>query len=308
MKILISGGSGFIGQHLARYILDQGHQAVILDRNRSRIASPQLQFFEVDLLKPELFDQRWFEGVDAVVNLSGKDIFTFWTKKSKKEIWNSRVMVNKNLIDFIFKLNQKPKVFISASAVGFYGDQGEAELDESAHNGQGFLAELCAAWEAEAREAEKLGLRSVQVRTAPVLDKSGGILSQILKSFRFGLSFIFGSGNQWFPWIHMGDLVRIYHLVVMNENFSGPVNACSPYPVLSRDFMYHLREFKKAFLIPVPAWILKLFLQETADVVLFSQKIVPKKLLEFNFQFSYPRLSDTLREIFSEKSYKNRAL
>jgi hypothetical protein len=299
MKVLIGGGSGFIGQRLTQYLLDKGHQVVILSRHKPRIVSPQLEFFGADLLKPDLFDQHWFEGVEAVVNLSGKDIFTFWTKKTKKEIWDSRVRINKNLIDFIAKLKQKPKVFVSASAVGYYGDRGETELEETAFRGQGFLAELCEAWENEARQAEKLGMRSVQVRTAPVLGKSGGLLRRILKSFQFGFTFIFGSGNQWFSWIHMDDLVRIYHLAVTDESLSGPINACSLYPVRFRDFMNHLREFKKAIFIPFPAWILKLFLQETADVVLCSQKMVPAKLLEINFQFSYPRLRDALREVFS---------
>lgn len=300
MKILISGGSGFIGQNLTRYLLDQGHHIVILDRNKSRISSPQLQSFAVDLLKPELFDQNWFRGVEAVINLSGKDIFTLWTNKTKKQIWESRVSVNKNLIDFIARLDQRPQVFISASAVGYYGNQGEKELEESDKRGQGFLAEICEAWETEAKQAEKLGMRSVQVRTAPVLEGRGGILLQILKSFRFRIAFVFGSGNQWFSWIHMNDLIRIYHLAITDETLSGPINACSPRPVRSRDFIHHLRKYKKAFVIPIPAWILKLFLQETADVVLFSQRMVPAKLLKNNFQFSYPNLSDALAEIFTE--------
>lgn len=299
MKILIGGGSGFIGKRLSQYLLDQGHQVVVLSRHRPKIDSRYFEFYSADLLKPELFEQHWFKGIDAVVNLSGKNIFTFWTKKSKKEIWDTRVRINRNLIDFISKMQQKPKVYISASAVGFYGDRGEAELEETASRGKGFLAELCEAWEGEARQAEKLGMRSVQVRTAPVLGKDGGILGQIMKSFQFGFTFIFGSGNQWFSWIHMNDLIGIYHLAVTDENLSGPINACSPYPVRVRDFMDHLKEFKKAILIPFPAWLLKLFLQETAEVILSSAKMIPAKLMKINFQFSYPRLRDALREIFS---------
>lgn len=300
MKILICGGSGFIGQNLTRYCLDQGHQVVILDRNKSRITSPQLQSFEIDLMRPELFNPTWFEGVEGVINLSGKDIFTFWNEKARKAIWESRITVNKNLIDFITGLKQKPKVFVSASAVGYYGNRGETELLEHEGPGQGFLAEVCRAWEGEARRAEKIGMRSVQVRTAPVLLKSGGILLQMLKSMRFGFTFLFGSGNQWFSWIHMKDLLRIYHLTVTDENLSGPVNASSPNPVRFRDFLNHLRKYEKAFVIPFPVWLLKLFLQETADVVLFSQKMVPAKVLERKFQFKYPKLEDALEEIFAD--------
>jgi uncharacterized protein (TIGR01777 family) len=301
MKIMVCGGSGFIGQNLARYLLDQGHQVVVLDRNQSRLSSPQLQSFEVDLLRPEIFSRAWFEGVEAVVNLSGKDIFTFWTKKTREIIRDSRVGVNRNLIDFIAGLQQKPKVFVSASAVGYYGDRGEKELSEHEGPGQGFLAEVCKAWEGEARRAEQLGLRSVQVRTAPVLLKNGGILLQLLKSMRFGFTFVFGSGNQWFSWIYMKDLLRIYLAAITDDTLSGPVNACAPAPVRSREFMDSLRRYKKALVIPFPSWLLKIFLQETADVVLFSQKMVPAKLLERNFQFSCPRLEDALREIFGGK-------
>ncbi len=297
---MICGGSGFIGGNLVRFLLDQGHSAVILDRNKSRISSPQLQSFEIDLLRPELFDQKWFEEVEAVINLSGKDIFTFWNQKTKKMIWDSRVQVNRNLIGFIAKLHNKPAVFISASAVGYYGNRGDTELLEHEGPGEGFLAEVCKAWEAEAGSAEQFGMRTVQVRTAPVLLKNGGLLLQILKSMRFGFTFIFGTGNQWFSWIHMLDLLRIYHEAAMNANFSGPVNACSPNPVRFRDFIDQLRTYRKAFALPFPAWLLKLILQETADVVLFSQKMVPGKLLKTRFQFSYPKLEDALKAIFGE--------
>jgi len=299
MKVLISGGGGFIGQHLARYLLDKGLQVVILDRNRARISLQNLQWFQTDLLRPDLFEKKWFSDVDAVINLSGRDIFTFWNEEAKKAIWESRVTVNKNLVHFISELDKRPQVFISASAVGYYGDKGDAELDENAPRGHGFLADVCGDWEKNAREAEKIGIRSVQVRTAPVLEKSGGILKQVLKSFQFGLAFTFGPGSTWFPWLHMEDLIRIYHFVVTNEHISGPVNACSPHPVRFRDFIDHLTKLKKAMVIPFPIWILKIFLQETADVVLFSQKMIPKKLLGNSFQFSYPKLSDALEENFS---------
>jgi len=299
MKILICGGGGFIGQNLAQYLLHQGHSIVILDRNASRISSPHLQSFQVDLLQPGLFDRKWFEGAEAVINLSGKDIFTFWNQKTKKMIRESRIQVNKNLIDFMSNLSQKPDVFISASAAGYYGNRGETELREDADPGEGFLAEVCKAWEAEARRAEQSGMRTVQVRTAPVLLKNGGLMLQMLKSMQFGFTFVFGSGNQWFSWIHMNDLLQIYHEAAVNKDLSGPVNASSPHPVRFREFLHQLTNFKKALLLPFPGWLLKLFLQETADVVLFSQKMIPGKLLKANFQFSYPKLEDALRAIFT---------
>ena len=302
MKIMICGGAGFIGQNLTRHFLDQGHQMVILDRNQSRITSPALRSFQADLLDPGLFKEEWFEGVDAVINLSGKEIFTLWTENNRKMIRRSRIEVNRNLVDFISGLTQRPSVFISASAVGYYGDGKEADLSEERNHGQGFLADVCVAWEAEARKVESLGMRSVQVRTAPVLLRSGGILLQLLKSMRFGVAFTFGPGDQWFSWIHMHDLLRVYYLAVTDESLSGPVNACAPNPVRFRDFMKRLAKYEKAIVLPFPSWLLKLFLQETADVVLFSQKMIPSKLLERNFAFSYPTLVEALRDIFADKT------
>jgi uncharacterized protein (TIGR01777 family) len=299
MKVLICGGGGFIGQHLARYLLEQGLEVAILDRNKARMSLSRLQWFQADLLKPDLFEKDWFSGIDAIINLSGRDIFTFWNDEAKKAIWDSRVTVNKNLIGFISSLDRKPNVFVSASAVGYYGDKGDVEVDESAPLGKGFLSDVCDAWEKEARESENLGIRSVQIRTAPVLEKSGGILKQVLKSFQFGFAFTFGSGNTWLPWLHMEDLISIYHFVVTNEHISGPVNAGSPYPVRFLDFINNLKNFKKALVLPFPIVILKLFLRETADVILFSQKMVPAKLLKNNFHFSFPKLRDALDEIFS---------
>ena len=300
MKIMICGGSGFIGRNLSQYLLDQGCRIVVLDRNKSTILSPQLESFEGDLLRPDRFELKWFKGVDAVINLSGKDIFTFWSKKNRVMIWESRVTVNRNLIDFMAKLEQKPGIFISASAVGYYGNKGEEEVLEDKPRGKGFLADVCEAWEAEARRAESLGMRSVQVRTAPVLLKSGGIMLQLMKSMRFGFTFIFGYGRQWFPWIHMTDLLRIYHTAVTDETLSGPVNACSPNPVRFRDFLSHLTKFQKAIILPFPIFLLKLFLQETADVVLFSQRMMPGKLIKAGFQFSFPELEDALKDIFRD--------
>lgn len=301
MKALICGGGGFIGQHLARYLLAQGFEIVILDRNEARMSSPKLQWYQVDLLKSALFEKNWFSGVDAVINLSGKDFFTFWNQKARKAIWDSRVTVNRNLIEFISKLDKKPRVFVSASAIGYYGDKGDTELDEGASRGQGFLADVCVAWEKEALEAERLGLRSVQIRTAPVLKENCWILNQVLKSFKFKIAFTFGSGKNWFSWIHMDDMVRIYHFVIIHESISGPVNACSLQPVSFRDFVRHLSSFRKAlFVIPFPVFILKLVLRETADVMLFSQKMIPAKLLKSSFKFSYPMLEDALKKIFSK--------
>lgn len=299
MKVLICGGGGFIGQRLARLLLDKNYEVIILDRHESKISSHKLQSFVVDLLNTKLFEKRWFSGVEAVINLSGKDILTFWTEEYKKAIWESRVTVNKHLIDFMSSLERKPKTFISASATGYYGDKGESEVDENATNGNGFLADVCVAWESEAHHAEALGMRSVQVRTAPVLDKKGGFLAKLMKSMNFGVTARFGSGKNWFPWVHMDDLIRIYEASIVHESLSGPVNACSPQPVRFHEFLEYITKYRKAIIIPFPISLFRLVAKELAAELTNSQRIVPAKLQKISFRFVHNNLNEALKDVFS---------
>lgn len=301
MKIVICGGGGFIGQRLARYLLDKGHEITILDRNESRVSSAKLQSFIVDFLNPKLFKKIWFLNADAVINLSGKDVMKLWTEEYKKAIWESRVTVNKHLIDFIYSLEHKPKVFISASATGYYGDKGEHEVDETATNGKGFLADVCVAWEKEALRANSFGIRSVQIRTAPVIDRNGGFLGKLMKSMNFGIAVRFGSGKNWFPWIHMEDIIRIYETAISNESISGPVNACSPEPVRFHELIDHLRQYRKSVLVPLPIFLFKLFAKELADELTNSQRVVPAKLNNIKFEFTYRTLKEALKDVFAQK-------
>lgn len=299
MQIVICGGGGFIGQRLARLLLAKGNEIIILDRNQSRVSSPKLQSFVIDLLNPELFEKRWFLNAEVVINLSGKDILALWSEEYKKAIWDSRVNVNKNLIDFISSLDHKPKAFISASATGYYGDKGENEVDENAASGNGFLAKVCVAWENEARRAETLGMRSVQVRTSPVLDKRGGFLKKLMKSMNFGFTVRFGSGKNWFPWIHMEDLIRIYETAIIHDNLSGPVNACSPEPVRFHSFLRQITQYRKAVIIPLPVSLFRLVAKELADELTNSQKTVPAKLRNIRFNFVHVHLEDALKDVFA---------
>jgi uncharacterized protein len=299
MKVVICGGGGFIGQRLARLLIDKGYEVVILDRNQSRITSPRLQSFVVDLLDTRLFEKGWFASAEAVINLSGKDILTLWTEEYKKAIWESRVTVNKKLVDFISALEQKPRAFISASAVGYYGDKGENKVDETATHGKGFLSDVCIAWENEARRAETLGMRSVQVRTAPVLDKKGGFIGKLMKSMKFGFTVQLGSGQNWFSWIHMDDLTRIYETAISDERLSGPVNACSPEPVRFRALLDHLREYRKAIIVPVPVSLVRLFVKDLANELTNSQRVIPAKLNNRQFHFKYGNLKKALQAVFA---------
>jgi uncharacterized protein len=295
MKVLICGGAGFIGRNLSAFLKSKGVEVAILDRNR--VSSQDFRSFQGDLLSPSLYEERWFEGIDAVINLSGRDIFTLWTKNAKKEIFDSRVTVNKNLIDFMSTLQRKPSAFISASAVGYYGDRGDTELTEESGPGANFLSEVCLAWEAEAKRAEGCGMRSVQVRTAPVLLQTGGILKELLKSMRFGFTVNFG-GDQWLSWIHMKDLLRTYHLAVTDPSFYGPVNASAPAPERFGNFLRKVTRYRRAVVLPFPAPVLRTLAGETADLILSSERVIPARLLERGFTFEYPALDEALRDIF----------
>jgi uncharacterized protein (TIGR01777 family) len=299
MKVVICGGNGFIGQRLSQLLLDKGYEVIILDINRSRVSSPKLQSFVVDLLNQKLFEKGWFMGAEAVINLSGKDILTLWTKEYKKAIWESRVTIDKRLIDFISTLGKKPRAFISASAVGYYGDHGERKIDEAATHGKGFLADICVAWEREARRTDDLGMRSVQVRTAPVLDKEGGFIKKFLKSMNFGFVVRVGSGNNWFSWIHMEDLIRVYETAITDDRLSGPVNACSPEPVRFRELLDQVREYRKAFIVPVPDSLFRLFAKELTNELTNSQRVIPAKLNGLRFQFVYGNLREALKAVFA---------
>jgi uncharacterized protein len=298
MKVVICGGGGFIGQRLTQLLLNKGYEVVILDRNQSRISSPKIQSFIVDLLNPKLFEKGWFLGTEAVINLSGKDILTLWTEDYKKAIWESRVTVNKGLVDFISTLEQKPRAFISASAAGYYGDHGESEIDENVAHGKGFLADVCVAWEQEAQRVEGLGIRSVQVRTSPVLDKKGGFIEKLLKSMNFGFTVQVGPGNNWFSWIHMEDLIRIYETSITDERLSGPVNACSPEPIRFHAFLDHLRQYRKAVVVPFPVSLFRLFAKELANELTNSQRVIPAKLKNLQFQFVYGNLREAFKALF----------
>lgn len=299
MKAIICGGGGFIGQRLTRLLLDKGYDIVVLDRNRSRITSPRLQSYVVDLLDTRLFDKNWFAETEAVINLSGKDILHLWTKEYKQLIWDSRVTVNKKLLDFISTLEQKPKTFISASAVGYYGNKGETQVDETALHGQGYLSDVCVAWENEARRAETFGMRSVQIRTAPVLDRKGGFIGKLMQSMQFGVTVQFGNGRNWFPWIHMDDLIRIYETAVSDQSLTGPVNACSPEHLRFRELLDHLREYRKAIVIPLPVSLIRPFVKDLANEFTNSQKVLPAKLNHIGFVFELSNIQRALKVVLT---------
>ncbi|MDA2936141.1 TIGR01777 family oxidoreductase [Patescibacteria group bacterium AH-259-L05] len=292
---MITGGSGFIGQNLTAALLQKGYEVTIVNRHASK--QKQVAFYDIDLVQSEIPDEI-FSDVDAVIHLAGANIFGRWSKRKKRAIYHSRIAGTRNLVSAISALNQKPKVLISASAVGFYGDRGEDKLDESSSSGKDFLAHVCIDWEKQAREAEKCGLRTVQIRTAPVLGH-GGFLRKIVPIYNLGLGGPIARGKQWFPWIHMADIVGVYMFALENEAIAGPVNACSPQQIRNIDFSNALAKvLKRPAYLRVPRLALKLVLNDLASVVLASQKVYPRKLNDFGYKFIFPNIEKALENLF----------
>jgi len=292
MKIIIGGGSGFIGQNIADVLIRKNNQVIVLDIKAAKGGIPS---FQIDLAKREP-PQDILRGTEAVINLAGDNIFRRWDKGIKDEIYNSRILATRNLVSAIGKMDRRPKVFISASAVGFYGDRAEEFLDESLNPGKDFLAKVCIDWEAEAEKVK--AIRKVLIRTAPVLGK-GGFLKIITTLYDLGLGGPICGGHQWFSWIHIEDIVNVYVYALENEAVSGAINASSPRPARNEEFSHILADvLGKPSFLRVPKFALKLLLGEFSDITYSSQKVNPKKLMETGYVFKFPELRGALTEIF----------
>lgn len=295
MKVIITGGSGFIGQKLTAALLEKGYHLTILDHHPPK---QPVEFVKIDLAGQEL-PEALFKDVEAIIHLAGKNIFGRWNASVKKAIYESRISGTRGLVSSLKKLSQRPKTLISASAVGFYGERGEAELDEASAPGTDFLASVCVDWEKEAREAESLGLRTVQVRTAPVMGH-GGLLSKMLPIYKLGLGGPIGNGQQWFPWVHMEDIVNIYLFALTQENIRGPVNACSPQQIRNKEFSDTLaRVINRPAFLRLPLWALKLRFSDLAEAIAASQKVYPRKLQEAGYIFLFPDMRQALENILA---------
>jgi uncharacterized protein (TIGR01777 family) len=300
MNILITGATGFVGRRLCEMLHQAGHTVRALSRDS--VAAKQ----RVPLLKEvfpwnplqELPPLQAFEGCDAVINLAGESIAGRWTAPKKQLIRDSRVLGTKNLVNAFAQLSSRPKVLISASAIGYYGDRGEETLTEDAAPGSDFLAQVCRDWENEALKAESLGMRVVRLRIGLVLGRGGGTLQALLPLFRVGLGGPLGSGRQWWSWIHRDDLCRLIVQILANESISGPVNATAPQPVRQKEFAQVLgRVLRRPAFLPTPAFALKIALGEFADGILASQRALPRRAQEMGYRFQFEELEGALREI-----------
>jgi uncharacterized protein (TIGR01777 family) len=302
VKVLVTGASGLIGSALCDSLLERGDEVVGLSRDpgRARNGRPggiEWQRWEPTLERPPA---QAFEGVDGVVHLLGERIDQRWSEEAKQKIIETRRTGTRNLVGAIAGLEQRPAVLVSQSAVGYYGDRGDAVLDETAGpGGKSFDSEVVVAWEAAAREVEASGVRLVIARTGQVLDAGGGMLAELLTPFKLGVGGPLAGGAQYLSWIHIDDEVGLLTWALDNPAVSGVVNATSPHPATNRDFSKALgRALGRPAIVPVPGLVLDLkFGSEFGEVLRGGQRVVPKRALELGFEFQHPELDEALADL-----------
>ncbi|MFO0885476.1 MAG: TIGR01777 family oxidoreductase [Pirellulales bacterium] len=299
MKALVTGATGFVGKRLLTHLKG----ANVLSRDAAK-AEKSLASFGVKAFSwaptKEMPPLAALEGVDAVFHLAGDSVAEGrWTAAKKKRMWDSRIEGTKNLVNALAQLDRRPKVLVSASAIGFYGDRGDEILEEGAKPASGYLADLCREWEREAAVATTLGIRVVSVRVGIVLGEKGGALSKMLTPFYLGVGSPLGSGKQYMSWIHIDDLVGMMLFAAENESVTGVLNGTAPNPVTNKEFTKALGAalHRPTFFPAVPGFVLKVALGEFANVLLGSQRCNPKRAIEAGYKFKYSDLAPALTDI-----------
>jgi uncharacterized protein (TIGR01777 family) len=293
MRILVSGASGPIGAALLRALKDQGASVPRLVRN-SATGNDQIVWDPSRPLSPDSVS-----GFDAVIHLAGESIVGRWTDAKKRRILDSRSQGTGHLAEALAKASQPPRVFISASAVGFYGNRGDEILSEDSPSGEGFAAEICRQWEAATQPAAKAGIRTAQMRIGVVMSADGGALPEMLTPFRLGLGGRLGNGRQWWTWVSVRDVVGAIQHVQHHESLSGPVNAVAPNPVTNAEFTRILASvLNRPAVFPMPAFAVRLIFGEMGEeLFLGSQRVEPTKLAASGYRFQHPDLKHALKEI-----------
>lgn len=305
MKILVTGGTGFVGQPLVRKLIEANHKVVLLTRNpdaakRAISDSVEIYGWEPESTTPP---KEAYNGIDAIVHLAGESIAAGrWTAKQKKKILDSRVLSTRNLMKGAVEAGAKPKVIVSASAIGIYGDRGNQSLSETSPQGIGFLADVCRAWEKESQYPGLESVRKVNLRIGIVLEKNGGALQKLLPIFKIGGGGPVGNGKQWMSWIHREDLIEMILYSVTHENVSGVFNAVAPNPSTNAEFSRALgKALHRPAFMPAPPLALKLAMGEMSELVLASQKVEAKKIVDTGFAFKFPSIQEALNDICKKK-------
>ena len=298
MKILITGSTGFVGRHLVIVLLRDGHQVTGVGRSsQPGINTETFDFIQADTTRPGKWQDRIRE-MDGVINLAGANIFKRWTSAYKQDIYDSRILTTRHLVEALPEDGAAGRFFCSTSAAGYYGDRGDETLTEESTPGDDFLATVCVDWEAEAKKAEDKGYRVVIPRFGVILGQDGGALEKMVPAYRLFLGGKLGDGRQWFPWMHLEDLINALIFVAQNETLQGPVNFCAPNPVRNADFSKTLADhLGRPSLFQVPRTALNLAAGELGTLVLNSQRAVPEKLTAAGFDFQYPTLEEALHDL-----------
>jgi uncharacterized protein (TIGR01777 family) len=293
VRVLVTGASGLIGRELCALLEREGHQVSRTSRHPS--SSNAVQWVPESQLLPS----QAIAGADAIVHLAGEPIAeSRWSSEVKRKIRDSRVIGTRNLVAGLEAATKTPLILVSGSAVGYYGDAGDRELDESAPNGGDFLSLVCRDWEKEALSAAKLGVRVALVRTGVVLSTKGGALARMLSPFRLGAGGKLGSGQQWFPWIHIGDIAGLFLHSLVTDIVSGPVNGVAPGIVNNADYTGTLASvLDRPALVSVPEFALRLLFGEMSVVLLSSQRVRPAVALKTGYQFKHPELRSALSDL-----------
>jgi uncharacterized protein (TIGR01777 family) len=304
-KIAITGATGLIGSELCHALVNRGDEVTVFTRDVTSAKNSlgaAMNYVKWDYKNPIEW-QDSFKNQDAVIHLAGANLFgKRWTKEYKKVILESREVSTKNLISALKNSQSKVKVFISSSGVGYYGSRGDDVLKENSGRGNDFLAHVCDAWEKEAEKANEPGIRTAMLRQGIVLSNKGGALTKFLPPFKFFIGGALGNGNQWFPWLHIDDLVNIYLFILDNAEISGPVNVVSPNILRMNEFAKSLGKIlKRPSFFKVPEFALRLLIGEAASTIVSSQSVIPQKLIDHGFKFRFDNLEEALRNLLKVK-------
>lgn len=297
MNILITGGTGFVGNELRRMLLKEGHNLVIVTRSPKKYEDENAQNQKFVSWEDDLVVEM--EKMDAVINLAGESIFgQRWTEEVKKRIMDSRIRSTERLVEAMKKAENRPEVFVSASASGYYGDRGGEVLTESEPPADDFLARVCVQWEKASHKAEEIGVRVVNPRIGIVLEKGGGALEKMVPAFQFFVGGPIGNGEQYMSWVHRTDLCKAIVFPLHNEEMSGPYNVNSPNPVTMNEFSKILGDVMgRPSIFRVPKFALNIILGEAAKPVTDSIRMQPKKLQVVGFEFRFQELEEALADI-----------